>query len=164
MSGATGSVSLHRPDLTPLFAKISALTLICVAVCHPYWTPADAAGAAGCLPNGASVIVTRSGHIAPLFEAAPAVVDLLTVSGANPGAVVTRQRARRDGLGTSPASNLTANASEGEFRSPGHRKARQPPRRRCVSARMARAAHPSTRGFRPAMALPGASALTGGVS
>src|SRR6266516_3550494 len=101
----------------------------------------------------------RIRHIAPLFEAAPAVVDLLTVSGANPGAVVTRQRARRDGLGTSPASNLTANASEGEFRSPGHRKARQPPRRRCVSARMARAAHPSTRRFRPAMALPGASAL-----
>jgi len=47
------------------------------------------------------------------------VVDLLTASGANPGAVVTRQRARRDSLGTSPASNLTANASEGEFRSPG---------------------------------------------
>jgi len=108
------------------------------------------AGAVGCLPNGASVIVTGSGHIAPLFEAAPAVVDLLTASGANPGAVVTRQRARRDSLGTSPASNLTANASEGEFRSPGQiRKARQPPRRRCVSARMARAAHPSTRRFGP---------------
>jgi len=51
------------------------------------------AGAAGCLPNGASVIVTGSGHIAPLFEAAPAVADLLTAFWANPGAVVTRQRA-----------------------------------------------------------------------
>ena len=93
MFGAIGSVSLHRPDLTPLFAKISAPTLICVAVGDPYWTPADAARAAGRLPNGASIILPESGHIAPLFEAAPAVVDLLTAFWANPGAVVTRQRA-----------------------------------------------------------------------
>jgi pimeloyl-ACP methyl ester carboxylesterase len=91
MGGATGSVSLHRPNLTPLFAKISAPTLICVAVGDPYWTPADAAGAAGCLPNGASVILPGSGHITPLFGAAPAVVDLLTAFWANPGAVVTRR-------------------------------------------------------------------------
>jgi pimeloyl-ACP methyl ester carboxylesterase len=93
MSGAIGSVSLHRPDLTPLFAKISAPTLICVAVGDPYWTPADAARAAGRLPNGASIILPESDHIAPLFEAVPAVVDLLTAFWANPGAVVTRQRA-----------------------------------------------------------------------
>jgi hypothetical protein len=97
----------------PFFAKISAPTMICVAVGDPYWTPADAARAAGCLPNGAPVILPGSGRIAPLFEAAPAVVDLLTAFWANPGAVVTRQR-WRDSLGTSPASNLTANASEGE--------------------------------------------------
>jgi hypothetical protein len=92
MSGATGSVSLHRPDLTPL-RQDQRPTLISVTVCDPYWTPPDAAGAAGCLPNGASVIITGSGHIAPLFEAAPAVVDLPTAFWANPGAVVTRQRA-----------------------------------------------------------------------
>jgi hypothetical protein len=77
----------------PFFAKISAPALICVAVGDPYRTATDAAGAAGCLPNGASVIVTGSGRIAPLFEAAPAVLDLLTGFWANPGAVVTRQRA-----------------------------------------------------------------------
>jgi pimeloyl-ACP methyl ester carboxylesterase len=93
MSGAIGSVSLHRPDLTPLLAKISTPTLICAAADDPTWTPADAARAAGRLPNGASVILPGSGHIAPLFEAAPAVAELLTAFWANPGAVVTRQRA-----------------------------------------------------------------------
>jgi hypothetical protein len=78
--------------LRPLFARISAPTLICVTICDPYWTPADAAG---CLPNGASVIITGSGHIALLFEAAPAVVDLPTAFWANPSAVVTRRRDSR---------------------------------------------------------------------
>jgi pimeloyl-ACP methyl ester carboxylesterase len=77
----------------PPFAKISAPTLICVAVSDPYWTPADAARVPGRLPNGASVILPGSAHITPLFEAAPAVVDLLTAFWANPGAVVTHQRA-----------------------------------------------------------------------
>ena len=93
MSGAIGSVSLHRPDLTPLLAKISTPTLICAAADDPSWTPADAARAAGRLPNGTSVILPGAGHIAPLFEAAPAVAELLTAFWANPGAVVTRQRA-----------------------------------------------------------------------
>jgi hypothetical protein len=53
----------------------------------------EGALAAGCLSNGASVIATGSGHIAPLFEAAPAVVDVLTAFWANPGVVVTRQPA-----------------------------------------------------------------------
>jgi pimeloyl-ACP methyl ester carboxylesterase len=93
MSGAIGSVSLHRPDLTPLLAKISTPTLICAAADDPTWTPADATRAAGRLPNGTSVILPGSGHIAPLFEAAPAVAEQLTAFWANPGAVVTRQRA-----------------------------------------------------------------------
>jgi pimeloyl-ACP methyl ester carboxylesterase len=93
MSGAIGSVSLRRPDLTPLLPSITTPVLICAAADDPNWTPADAARAAGRLPNGASVILPGSGHIAPLFEAAPAVADLLTAFWANPGAVVTRQRA-----------------------------------------------------------------------
>jgi pimeloyl-ACP methyl ester carboxylesterase len=93
MSGAIGSVSLRRPDLTPLLPSITTPVLICAAADDPNWTPADAASAAGRLPNGASVILPGSGHIAPLFEAASAVADLLTAFWANPGAVVTRQRA-----------------------------------------------------------------------
>jgi len=146
MSGAIGSVSLHWPDLTPLFAKISAPTLICIAVGDPYWTPADAARAADRLPNGG----VR--HPPRVRSHRPAVRSGTRRGGpahrllGQPGAVVTRQRARRDSLGTSPAGNLTAGASEGEFRSPGQiRTARQPPRGRCASARMARAAHPSAR-------------------
>ncbi|HEX7993036.1 MAG TPA: alpha/beta fold hydrolase [Streptosporangiaceae bacterium] len=93
MSRAIGSVSLHRPDLTPLLGKISTPTLICAAADDPSWTPADAARAAGRLPNGASVILPGAGHIAPLFEAEPALAELLTAFWANPDAVITRQRA-----------------------------------------------------------------------
>jgi len=93
MSGAIQSVSLRRPDLTPLLPTITTPVLICAAADDPYWTPADAARAAVRLPNGASVILPGSGHIAPMFEAAPDVVDLLTAFWANPGAVVARQRA-----------------------------------------------------------------------
>jgi pimeloyl-ACP methyl ester carboxylesterase len=92
MAGAIQSISLHRPDLTPLLTKISAPTLICAAADDPTWTPADAASAAGRLPNGAPVILHGSGHLAPLFEAAPAVVDLLTAFWADPVTVVARQR------------------------------------------------------------------------
>jgi pimeloyl-ACP methyl ester carboxylesterase len=92
MAGAIQSISLRRPDLTPLLTKISAPTLICAAASDPTWTPADAASAAGRLPNGAPVIFPGSGHLAPLFEAAPAVVDLLTAFWADPATVVARQR------------------------------------------------------------------------
>ncbi len=93
MSGAIRSVSLHRPDLTPLLTTISAPALICAAAGDPTWTPADAASAADRLLNGAPVILPGSGHIAPLFEAAPAVADMLTAFWADPSTVVTRQRA-----------------------------------------------------------------------
>ena len=93
MYGAIQSMSLRRPDLTPLLPTITTPVLICTAADDPYWTPADAASAAGLLPNGAPVILPASGHIAPLFQAAPALADLLTAFWADPPAVVTRQRA-----------------------------------------------------------------------
>jgi pimeloyl-ACP methyl ester carboxylesterase len=93
MAGAIQSVSLRRPDLAPLLTTISAPVLICAAADDPTWTPADAASAAGRLPNGAPVILPGSGHIAPLFEAAPALVDMLTAFWADPAAVITRHRA-----------------------------------------------------------------------
>ncbi len=93
MSAAIRSVSLHRTDLTPLLTTISAPALICAAAADPTWTPADAASAASRLPNGAPVILPGSGHIAPLFEAAPALADLLSAFWADPAAVVTRHRA-----------------------------------------------------------------------
>jgi pimeloyl-ACP methyl ester carboxylesterase len=92
MAGAIQSISLHRPDLTPLLTKISAPTLICAAAGDPTWTPADAASAARCLPNGAPVILPGSSHLGPLFEAAPALADLLTAFWADPATMVTRQR------------------------------------------------------------------------
>lgn len=102
MSGAIGSVSLRRPDLTPLLAQISAPTLFCAAAGDPSWTPADAASAASRLPNGACVILPGSGHIAPLFVAAAAVADLLTAFWADPPAAVTRHRASAAGPAPQP--------------------------------------------------------------
>jgi pimeloyl-ACP methyl ester carboxylesterase len=93
MAGAIRSVGLRRPDLAPLLATISAPVLICAAAGDPTWTPADAASAARRLPNAAPVSLPGSGHIAPLFEAAPALADLLTAFWADPAAVVTRHRA-----------------------------------------------------------------------
>jgi len=93
MSGAIGSVSLRRPDLTPLLSEISAPALLCAAAGDPYWTPADAAAAASRLPHGAAAVLPGAGHIAPLFEAAPAMADLLTAFWADPPAVVARHRA-----------------------------------------------------------------------
>lgn len=101
MSGAIQSVSLHRPDLTPLLAKISAPTLICAAA-DDTWTPADAARAASHLPNGAPVTVSGAGHVAPLFEAAPALVDLLTAFWADPAAIMARHRAETAALAPQP--------------------------------------------------------------
>ncbi len=94
MAGAIQSMSLHRPDLSPVLTKISAPTLICAAASDPYWNPADAARAASRLRNGAAVVLPGSGHLAPLSEAAaPAVTDLLTAFWADPDAVVARYRA-----------------------------------------------------------------------
>ena len=93
MFGAIESVSLQRPDLTPLLAEISAPALICAAADDLTWTPADAAAAASRLPNGAPVVLPGSGHVAPLFEAAVALADLLTAFWADPPAVVARHRA-----------------------------------------------------------------------
>ena len=104
MSGAIQSVSLNRPDLTPLLTKISAPALLCAAADDPTWTPADAASAADRLPNGVRAILSGSGHLAPLFEAAPAVADLLTAFWADPPAVVIRQR----GGATAPAPRPSA--------------------------------------------------------
>jgi pimeloyl-ACP methyl ester carboxylesterase len=92
MVSAIHSMSLHRPDLSPLLTKISAPTLICAAASDPYWNPADAARAASRLRNGAAVILPGSGHLTPLSEAAPAVTDLLTAFWADPDTVVARYR------------------------------------------------------------------------
>jgi hypothetical protein len=119
MSGATGSVSLHRPDLTPLFAKISAPTLICVAVGDPYWTPADAARAAGRLPNGASVIQGRVRSHRPAVRSGTRRGEPAHRLLGQPRCGGHTSARRRDSLGTSPASNLTANASEANSARPG---------------------------------------------
>jgi hypothetical protein len=85
--------------------------LICAAADDPTWTPADAAAAASRLPNAAPVSLPGSGHLAPLFEAAPALADLLTAFWADPSAEVTRQRA--GATGPPPHQPATRSRDEG---------------------------------------------------
>ena len=164
MSGATGSVSLHRPDLTPL--RQDQRPHADLRRCPRSLLDSRRRGRRRRLP-----VKRRVRHRHRVRSHRPAVRSGTRRGGpahhfwSQPRCGGHPSARRRNSLATSPASNLTANASEGEFRSPGQiRETRQPPRRRCVSARMARAAHPSTRRFRPAMTLPDAFALTGGVS
>jgi pimeloyl-ACP methyl ester carboxylesterase len=80
-------------DLTPTLSTISAPTLFSTGTEDPMWTPAEAAAASRRLPHGAFVTLPGAGHIAPLLEAAPSVVDLLTAFWRDPAAVVLRRGA-----------------------------------------------------------------------
>lgn len=58
------------------------------------WTPAQAAAAAAQqLPRGASVSLPGRGHVAPLFQAAPALVALITQFWQEPAGFIQRHSA-----------------------------------------------------------------------
>lgn len=88
MYTAMRSLMLERPDLTPEVRRITLPTLFIAGNDDPIWTPAQAAAAAGLLRNGASAGVPGGGHVAPLFEPDPALVDLLEAFWRNPAAVI----------------------------------------------------------------------------
>jgi pimeloyl-ACP methyl ester carboxylesterase len=87
---AIRSVSLNRPDLTPVLATITAPTLLVAGTDDLMWTPIQACAAATHLPHGACAVVPGEGHVAPLLEAAPTLVELLTAFWQDPARVVTR--------------------------------------------------------------------------
>ena len=78
MYAAVRWLSLRRPDLTPVLARLDTPTLLTTGVDDPMWTVASARAAAAHLRRGALVILPGAGHIGPLLQAAPAVVDLVT--------------------------------------------------------------------------------------
>lgn len=90
MARAIRSASLDRPDLTSTLARITAPTLFAAATDDPTWTPTNAAAAASLLPHGTTTALAGAGHVAPLFDAAPAVADLLTAFWQDPVAAVAR--------------------------------------------------------------------------
>ncbi len=93
---AIQSASLDRADLTPTLATIDAPVLFASGAEDPTWTPTHAAAAAARVPHGASAVLAGAGHVAPLLEAASAVVDLLTTFWADPAAMVAANRATRE--------------------------------------------------------------------
>jgi pimeloyl-ACP methyl ester carboxylesterase len=92
MYDATRWLSLARPDLTPVLASIGAPTLLTTGANDPMWTAAGAYAAAAQLPRGAAVILPGAGHIGPLLQAAPEVIELITTFWRDPDAVVDRYR------------------------------------------------------------------------
>jgi hypothetical protein len=57
------------------------------------WTVASTRAASAHLANGALVILPAAGHVGPILQAAPAVVELVGAFWADPAATVARNRA-----------------------------------------------------------------------
>jgi hypothetical protein len=88
-------LSLGRPDLTPVLDRLETPTMLSTNADDPMWTIAAARAAASHLRNGTLAIFPGSGHIGPLLQAAPDVVDLLTAFWRDPHAAIARQRVLR---------------------------------------------------------------------
>jgi pimeloyl-ACP methyl ester carboxylesterase len=77
MSTAITSISLNRQDLTPTLPHITTPTLMIAGADDKIWTPTQAQHAAQRLKHGASDSLPGGGHVGPLLQAAPALVDRL---------------------------------------------------------------------------------------
>jgi pimeloyl-ACP methyl ester carboxylesterase len=104
MYAAIRGVSLDRADLTPTLARLATPTLLTTGTNDPMWTTTAATTAAAHLANGALVILPGAGHIGPLLQAAPAVVDLVTAFWSDPATTVAHHRQSA----TTPASRPPA--------------------------------------------------------
>lgn len=91
MYAAIRSLSLARPDLTSTLAQITTPTLLTTGVDDSMWTAANAESAVTHLRNGALAILPGAGHIGPLLQAAPAVVDLVTAFWHDPNAAMAQR-------------------------------------------------------------------------
>jgi pimeloyl-ACP methyl ester carboxylesterase len=98
MYAAIRWLSLRRPDLTAVLDRLGTPTLLTTGTSDPMWTTANARAAAAHLSRGALVILPGAGHIGPLLQAAPAVVELVTAFWRDPDATLANQR----GATTSP--------------------------------------------------------------
>jgi pimeloyl-ACP methyl ester carboxylesterase len=85
-------LSLSRPDLTPVLDRIGTPTLLTIGTSDPMWSTTNAHAAAVRLPRGALVILPGAGHIGPLLQAAPAVVELVTAFWRDPATTVAHHR------------------------------------------------------------------------
>src|SRR4029453_9980859 len=86
MSAAIGWLRLTRPGLTPVLDRLATPPLLATRPNDPMGTTDSARAAAAHLANGALVILPGAGHIGPLLQAAPAVVDLVAAFWRDPAA------------------------------------------------------------------------------
>jgi pimeloyl-ACP methyl ester carboxylesterase len=69
---AIRSISLDRPDLTPVLSRVAAPTLFITGDDHPLWTPAAAQAGAAQLRNGRASTISGTRYLTSL-EAPKAV-------------------------------------------------------------------------------------------
>ena len=66
LANAVASLSLRRPDLTPLLPELKAPTLFITGTEHPDWSPDQADAASQLLPNGSAEVLEGSAYLGPL--------------------------------------------------------------------------------------------------
>jgi pimeloyl-ACP methyl ester carboxylesterase len=76
LRNAIVSISLHRPDLTPLLAGISTPALFVTGSEHQGWTPAQAAAASRLMPDCSSSVIADAAYLVPLEAPTGAVKAL----------------------------------------------------------------------------------------
>jgi pimeloyl-ACP methyl ester carboxylesterase len=92
--------SFSRPDLAPALASVRTPTVLVAAADDPLCTPAAARAAAAHLPAGAAVVLPGGGHVGPLLQSAPLLVETVTAVWHDPAGFVAAHRE----LSTPPVS------------------------------------------------------------
>ncbi len=75
--------------MTPVLDRLSTPTLLATNHHDPLWTVPDAQVAASHLQCGGLVILPGDGHIGPLLQAAPTVVDVVTGFWRDPNTTIS---------------------------------------------------------------------------
>lgn len=119
MQAAIGWLSLGRPDLTPVLDRLDTPTLLTTGEHDSMWTVGSARAAAAHQANGALVVLPGAGHVGPLLQAAPAVVELVGAFWSDPTATVARYRA-------TPGGGLHSTAADPGRLSQGNARMRPP--------------------------------------
>ena len=66
LANAVVSISLRRPDLTPLLPKVTTPTLFITGTEHSDWSPDQATTASQLLPDGSVRVIEGSAYLSPL--------------------------------------------------------------------------------------------------
>jgi pimeloyl-ACP methyl ester carboxylesterase len=66
LANAVSSISLRRPDLTPLLPKLTVPTLFITGTEHVDWSPDQARAASELLPDGSVGVLEGSAYLGPL--------------------------------------------------------------------------------------------------